>query len=113
MCLLMFSDPSYALRCGHRIVKEGMHEVEVRRICGEPVSVRHFGFVLRSYHHTRQPYTGGVEMYFGGNRFHQELAVTELLYNFGPRKLMRRMRFEGDRLTLIETAGYGYLKKDE
>jgi len=34
--------------------------------------------------------------------------VTELVYNFGPRKLMRKLRFEGGLLTSIETIGYGY-----
>ena len=46
---------------------------------------------------------------YGG--YQQELAVTEMLFNFGPRKLMRRIRFEGGRLTNIETAGYGHRDK--
>lgn len=112
--LLVLSDPSYALRCGHRIVKDGMREAEVRAICGEPASVRHLGFVLRSYPYSQRPHSGGgVEMYWGGRSFHQELAVTELVYNFGPRKLMRVLRFEGDRLKSVDTAGYGYREKDD
>ncbi|MBT8131141.1 MAG: DUF2845 domain-containing protein, partial [Gammaproteobacteria bacterium] len=48
----------------------------------------------------------GTRHVYGG--FHEELLVKELLFNFGPRKLMRRIRFEGGYLVSIETAGYGY-----
>jgi hypothetical protein len=89
-----------------------MSEIRVRAICGEPVSVRHIGFVLRTYQHSRLSYPATVEAYYPGLGFHQQLAVTELVYNFGPHKLMRKLRFEGDRLKSIETAGYGYLEKD-
>jgi hypothetical protein len=109
-CIFMLgSDPAYALRCGQRLVKDGMYEEHVIDICGEPVSRRHLGYVLRPYilkrpagilgtHSTRHVYGG----------FHEELLVTELVFNFGPRKLMRVLRFEGGRLTSIRTMGYGY-----
>jgi hypothetical protein len=35
-----------------------------------------------------------------------------MLFNFGPHKLMRVIRFEGGRLTSIDTAGYGYRDKN-
>ena len=111
--LLISSDPAHALRCGTRLVKDGMTEAAVRAICGEPVSVRHIGYVLRAYRVTGRPYPGSVEYLHPQFGFPHELAVMELVYNFGPRKLMRRLRFEGDRLTSIETAGYGYLETDQ
>ena len=109
-CLFMLaSDPAHALRCGQRLVKDGMYEEQVVDICGEPASRRHLGYVLRPYivkrsagilgtHSTRHVYGG----------FHEELLVTELVFNFGPHKLMRVLRFEGGRLTSIRTMGYGY-----
>lgn len=112
-CILMLvSDPAYALRCGSRLVKDGMHESQVIEMCGEPVAKRHLGYVLRPYilkrpagivgtHSTRHVHSG----------FHEELLVTELTFNFGPRKLMRVLRFEGGQLTSIRTAGYGYREK--
>jgi len=111
---MLISDPAYALRCGSRLVKEGMDESRVIDLCGEPVSRRRLGYVLRPYilkrpagilgmHSTRHVYSG----------FHEELMVTELTFNFGPRKLMRIVRFEGGLLTSIRTAGYGYRKKDD
>lgn len=113
-CVFMLvSNPAHALRCGTRLVKDGMYESQVIELCGEPVSRRHLGYVLRPYilkrpagilgtHSTRHVYSG----------FHQELLVTELVFNFGPRKLMRILRFEGGQLTSIRTAGYGYRGKD-
>ena len=110
---MLISEPAYALRCGSRLVKEGMDESRVIDLCGEPVSRRRLGYVLRPYilkrpagilgmHSTRHVYSG----------FHEELMVTELTFNFGPRKLMRIVRFEGGLLTSIRTAGYGYHEKD-
>ena len=111
--VMLISQPAHALRCGTRLVKDGMLEARVIELCGEPVSRRQLGFVLRPYilkvpagkpgiHSTRRGFSG----------YHQELLVTELVFNFGPRKLMRIIRFEGDRLTSIQTAGYGYWEKD-
>ena len=114
-CVLMLvSDPAFALRCGNKLVKDGMDEARVIELCGEPVSRRRMGYVLRPYilkrpagilghHSTRHVYSG----------FHEELMVTELVFNFGPRKLMRVLRFEGGQLTSIRTAGYGYREKND
>jgi hypothetical protein len=113
LILCTMGDAAWALRCGNRIIKEEMHEVEVIDLCGEPSSVQHLGFVLRPYV-VHQP--AGIfghrstRHVYGG--FHQELPVTEMLFNFGPHRLMRIIRFEGGRVTRIETAGYGYREKN-
>ena len=101
---LLASDPAHALRCGSKLVKEGMHEVEVKTICGQPISERNLGYVIRSHFDRTHGYSS--TRYYGGYR--REVLVTELVFNFGPRKLMRKMRFEGGHLVLIETIGYGY-----
>ena len=107
--LLLASDPAHALRCGQRLVKDGMYEEHVIEICGEPVSRRHLGYVLRPYILKRPASLLGMHSIRHVNSgFHEELLVTELVFNFGPRKLMRVMRFEGGRLTSIRTMGYGY-----
>ncbi len=106
---LLIASDAQALRCGNRIVQEGMSDVQVIELCGQPYSEHQLGFVLRPYIVKRPTGVGGIRSTrrsYGG--YHQELAVTEMLFNFGPRKLMRRMRFEGGRLTKIETAGYGH-----
>ncbi len=100
------SDPAHALRCGNRLVKDGMHESEVKAICGRPVSERSLGYVLRS--HIDRTHRLTTTRYYGHDDFYREVLVTELVFNFGPRKFMRKMRFEGGILTSIETIGYGY-----
>ncbi len=91
-----------------------MYEAEVVSICGEPYSAREVGYILRPYvlklpggrlgsHGTRRVWSG----------FNQQLAVRELLYNFGPHKLMRVIRFEGGKVASIDTAGYGHHVYDD
>lgn len=92
VCIVLFaSNPAHAMRCGSHLITDGMHESEVKALCGEPYSERSLGYISRGHH-----------------GYHREILVTELVYNFGPRKLMRALRFEGGRLVLIETIGYGH-----
>jgi hypothetical protein len=111
--LMVMSDPAHALRCGSKLVLEGMLEQEVIEHCGEPTSVRHLGYVVRSFHPLSRRNLSGTEIYRYGHDYYQEVPVTVFIYNFGPRKLMRRLRFEGGVLTEVETLGHGYLEKDK
>lgn len=113
VCLsMLISEPAYALRCGNRLIKDGMYESQVIELCGEPVSRRYLGYVLRPYILKRPAGNFGMNSARHINSgFHEELMVTELTFNFGPRKLMRVLRFEGGQLTSIRTAGYGYREK--
>ncbi len=109
VCALLITSDAWALRCGSRLVKDGMAEADVIALCGQPVSTRYLGYVLRPYILKRPAGLSGLSgtrHVYGG--FHEELLVKELLFNFGPRKLMRRIRFEGGYLVSIESAGYGY-----
>jgi hypothetical protein len=106
---LLLSSPAHALRCGGKLVLEGMLEIEVRKHCGEPTAIRERGFVVRSFtpfELIRSRDAHGVR--FGPGNFYQHLLITEFIYNFGPSRLMRKLRFEGGLLTDIETLGYGY-----
>ncbi|MEQ9562344.1 MAG: DUF2845 domain-containing protein, partial [Woeseiaceae bacterium] len=50
LCGLMFlSESAEAFRCGNRIIRDGMHEGLVIKLCGEPLTTRPLGLVLRSY----------------------------------------------------------------
>lgn len=108
--IALLPEQAHAFRCKSKLVLDGMHEQEVVSICGAPASRRHLGHAVRSY-----PY-GGYSFGLGGNNrlrsghrvFSEEVVVTEYVYNFGPRKLMRRLIFEGGILVEIETLGYGY-----
>ena len=111
---LLFAEPAAALRCGNKLVKDGMHEQQVIAICGEPDSIRHLGYALRSYSPPvrRRLGPGFTEYrYPGYGVYTQEVLITEFVYNFGPRRKMRRLLFEGGLLVTIEDLGYGYRKK--
>lgn len=108
---LLFAAPAAAFRCGSKLVKDGMLEAQVIAICGQPASMRDLGVVLRSYEYryARRIGPGWTEYYRPGfGDYAQEVVLTEYVYNFGPRRLMRRLLFEGGVLVSIESAGYGY-----
>jgi hypothetical protein len=109
--LLLMSSSAFAFRCGQKIVKENMHEAQVRKVCGAPATARDIGVTTRStYIPVRRSISGGIttERFPGYGHFVEEVVLTEYVYNFGPRKLMRRLVFEGGILVKIETIGYGY-----
>jgi hypothetical protein len=90
-----------AMRCGSRLVGDGATRTEVRQLCGEPSDV-----VTRSI--LRRPYYNfhGRPLYYGDGLI--EVPVEVWTYNFGPYKLMRRIRFVDGEVEEIETLGYGY-----
>jgi hypothetical protein len=110
---LFFAEPAEAFRCGSKLVKDGMHEVQVTAICGEPATRRDLGVAVRyyDYRYFRESSPGG-RLYRtpGSGTYASEVVITEYVYNFGPRKLMRRLLFEGGVLVTIESIGYGYIK---
>ncbi len=108
---LLLSESAFAFRCGQKLVRESMHEIEVRKICGNPATERNLGVKVRSVTlPNRRSFENGasIERFPGYGSVHEEVVVTEYVYNFGPRKFMRRLIFEGGVLTEIETLGYGY-----
>lgn len=110
--LLLSSMPAEAFRCGNRIIQDGMHEELVIKFCGKPISKKPLGLVLRSYYPDEYS-AGGLRTSYYRYGYLTEVMATEWVYNFGPRKLMRILRFEGGYLANIRTAGYGYIDKDE
>jgi hypothetical protein len=108
---LLFAEPAAAFRCGSKLVKDGMHEAQVVAVCGRPATMRDLGVAVRAYdyRYRRHSSPGWTEYYSPGyGSYAQEVVITEYVYNFGPRKLMRRLLFEGGVLVSIESIGYGY-----
>jgi hypothetical protein len=92
---------SDGMRCGSKLVMEGDSREKARRLCGEPEDIVH-SEILRRPSYVRN----GQVIYFGDEMV--ETRVETWTYNFGPNKLMRRLRFIDDRLDSIETLGYGH-----
>ena len=109
----LLPETAHAFRCGSKLVKEGMHEAQVIAACGEPTTRRDLGVAVRYYDYRYYRRTSpGWSSYKSPGYGHlaSEVVITEYTYNFGPRKFMRRLVFEGGILETIETIGYGYTK---
>jgi uncharacterized protein DUF2845 len=103
---LLATSPAFAdgFRCGTKLVLEGAPRSEVAAKCGEPTEV----ITMRSVFRRPVIWTSGRPYFIGEDYI--EVPVESWLYNLGPNKLMRRIRFEGGVVTEIETLGYGYNK---
>ena len=112
---MLMAQPAHAFRCKSKLVKDGMHEQQVVAACGKPTTARHLGYTIQAYNiGWRRSYPGGLSTertYPGYGNLHQQVIITEYTYNFGPRKFMQRLIFEGGVLVTIETIGYGYHEK--
>jgi hypothetical protein len=92
-----------SMRCGSRLVSVGDAKNKVRTLCGEPSDIAFAGTIGRRGY----PNSGQYDYsYFGPAWI--EVPVEIWTYNFGSSKLLRRLRFVGDELVAIDTAGYGY-----
>ena len=99
---LLAGSPAFAFRCGTKLVSEGDTRAQVAAKCGEPTDVINQGSVFRRpviWNHGRRYYIGEDSI---------EVPIESWLYNLGPNKLMRRVRFEAGLVVEIETLGYGY-----
>ncbi len=98
------ASPAFAFRCGTKLVTEGDTRSEVIQKCGDPVEIDRRSIF-------RQPlYWIHGRPYYVGNGV-VEIPVEVWIYNFGPSKLMRQIRFEDGKVVDIETLGYGYHEK--
>ena len=97
--LLPLAASADALRCGSRLVSEGDPVEKVLQYCGEPTETKRTWI-------TRQPRFeyGGQEIPFAGS---EDVPVDLWTYDFGPNKLMRRIRFVAGKVDSIETLEHG------
>jgi hypothetical protein len=83
------SQADETLRCGSRIVALGQTRLAVQTVCSEPSLVDLWPEASPPFGRGRGP----VEVW---------------TYNFGPNRLLWLLRFDGDRLSTLETEGYGF-----
>lgn len=96
--------PAQAFRCGTKLVHEGDTRAEVIAKCGEPAEMDERTVLRRPVYwiHGR-PYHLGYGLV--------DVSIETWIYNLGPHKLMRRLRFEDGLVVEIDTLGYGYREK--
>jgi hypothetical protein len=96
-------NPAWAFRCGTKLVSEGDTRAQVIAKCGDPVEIDRRSVLRRPtvWLHGR-PYLLSQDLI--------EISLEAWIYNLGPNKLMRRVRFEDGVVVDIETLGYGYFE---
>jgi Protein of unknown function (DUF2845) len=90
-----------AMRCNGRLIGDGDTRSEVRALCGNPADVQTRTILRRPFVNFH-----GRLVHFGDALI--EVPIETWTYNFGPYKLMRRVRFVDGLVEEIETLGYGY-----
>jgi len=96
---LAVSAPAAAdsMRCGSKLMTDGDPIAKVEAYCGPPAGIERRE-ILRSYsYHRGLPVRGSFEV-----------SVEFWTYNFGPNKLMYRLRFEDGLLVEVDTLSHGY-----
>jgi hypothetical protein len=90
-----------SMRCGSRLVTDGDSSGKLRSLCGEPASVSRTTRL-------RAPllWLNGRALRVGHSAL--EVPVETWEYNFGPRRLIQRVRIEDGLVVDIDTLGYGY-----
>jgi hypothetical protein len=88
-----------SVRCGSRLITDGDPIEKVLQYCGEPTETKRTWM-------TRQPRFefGGREIPFEGS---EDVPVDLWTYDFGPNKLVRRIRFIAGKVDSIETLEHG------
>lgn len=91
-----------SMRCGTKLLTDGDPVDKVAALCGEPAAIERRE-ILRPYGYQR-----GILVHSS-----YEVSVELWTYNFGPNKLMYRLRFEDGLLVDVDTLGHGYHSDNE
>jgi hypothetical protein len=90
-----------SLRCDRKIISGGATRAEVAAFCGDPVQVDQ-----------KSAYYRPIDSVGNQSNLRApavvEVQVEVWTYNFGPNRLMQRIRFEDGVVVRIESLGYGY-----
>ncbi len=87
------------MRCGSKLISEGDTQEKVLQYCGEPADQKRTWIVRKPRFEV-----GGQEYSFNGE---EEVPVDLWTYDFGPNKLMRRVRMVAGKVDSIETLEHG------
>ena len=96
---LVLAGPAGAdsMRCGTRLLTDGDPLDKVEALCGPPASVERREILRPFYFYRGVPIRGSYEV-----------SLEIWTYNFGPHKLMYRLRFEDGLLVDVDTLSHGY-----
>lgn len=102
LLLLLACVPTFAssqsLRCSDKIISEGSSRAEVAKLCGNPADVESKTIYNNVSSGDSNAATSTTV----------EVHVEIWTYNFGPNRLMQRIRIEDGVVVRIESLGYGH-----
>lgn len=116
----LFSEPLFALRCGHSLVQLGDYKADVSDKCGDPDSEEsHYERRGNANHADATQYGFNGQQRFPSSSFgygqshYQEIEVLveEWTYDFGSARLRKVLHFENGRLIHIESLGRGRYRR--
>jgi hypothetical protein len=108
LACLPLSALGQSLRCGEKLITNGTSQAEVAARCGQPTQIEHqaiYGETGTAVGPAATPL--GVLPPIAA-RAGTETPVEVWTYNFGPNRLMQRIRFENGVVVTIESLGYGF-----
>jgi hypothetical protein len=108
MICLPLAASGQSLQCGEKWITNGTSQAEVAARCGPPTQIEHqtiYGETGAALGPAPTPL--GVLPPIGG-RSSTEKPVEVWTYNFGPTRLMQRIRFENGVVVKIESLDYGF-----
>jgi hypothetical protein len=91
-----------SMRCGSKLMTDGDPVDKVEALCGPPAAIERHE-IIRPYVYNR-----GIPIHSS-----YEVSVEYWTYNFGPNKLMYRLRFEDGLLVDVDTLSHGYHSANE
>jgi hypothetical protein len=91
-----------SMRCGTKLLTDGDPVDKVEALCGPPAAIERRE-ILRPWGYQR-----GITVHST-----YEVSVELWTYNFGPNKLMYRLRFEDGLLVDVDTLSHGYHSANE
>ena len=116
LMLSVYVSPAQAFRCGQDLVPDKASFSEVRRLCGSPTDVQRWveyrGVGILPYNYPS--HSSG--RYYSSKRYGSThvnpiiipVNIEEWIYNFGPHRFMRVLRFEEGRLKSVGVLERGY-----
>jgi len=108
--VMLLPEPSAAsggIRCGTRLVQEGDSQLEVKMLCGPPDDVQQRTEARRVQRAVQRPCARGAGTCAVVIDDFVEVDITEWVYDFGPRRFLQFLTFEGGRLVDVRSGPYG------
>jgi hypothetical protein len=93
------------MECSDKLITQGDTIAKVAALCGNPTQVDRTTLTRSA----SGAWVNGQWVAQSGVQI--EIPVETWLYNLGPDRLMRQIRFEDGRVVRIQTLDYGYLEK--